>query len=195
MKRCATALTSITAPSSAFDVEIRARGLSARPKASSPAPLSRTTRSRHWPPRRSNWRTGSASRNSLARMIAGPSGASARLARQAIGAPAVSSASYWIWASGGLVSISVTSSAARNSGTTRAARKRVAHQRAAARAKLDQRTGLGRPIDGPHFRRPQAEQLAEHLRDLRRGGEVAFGPERDRASCSSRIADRRARAP
>ncbi len=80
-------------------------------------------------------------------MIAGPSGASAKLPLQAIGAPAVSSASYWIWASGGLVSISVTSSAARNSGTTRAARKASLISVPRPGPSSITRTGLGRPID------------------------------------------------
>jgi len=56
--------------------------------------------------------------------------------------------------------------------------QRIAHQSAAARAKLDHAHRIGPPHRRPHFRRPQADEFAEHLRDFRRGGEIAVGPER-----------------
>ena len=56
--------------------------------------------------------------------------------------------------------------------------QRIAHQRAPARPDLDQMDRARRTHARPHFRRPQAEKLAEHLRDFRGGGEVAARAER-----------------
>ena len=56
--------------------------------------------------------------------------------------------------------------------------KCVRHHGAAAGAEFDQ-PQQGRLADrAPHRGRPQAEQLAEHLADFRRGGEIALAPER-----------------
>ena len=56
--------------------------------------------------------------------------------------------------------------------------QRVAHQRAPARPQFDQPDGIWRAHGRPDLRRPKADQLAEHLRDLRRGGEIARRAER-----------------
>ena len=56
--------------------------------------------------------------------------------------------------------------------------QRVAHQRAAARPQLDEPDGIWRAHGRPYLRRPEADQLPEHLRDLGRRGEIARGPER-----------------
>jgi hypothetical protein len=50
--------------------------------------------------------------------------------------------------------------------------QRVGHQGAAARAGLHQQHGARAPQQAPGYRRPQAQQLAEHLADLGCGGEV-----------------------
>ena len=56
--------------------------------------------------------------------------------------------------------------------------QRVAHQRAPAGPDLDQVDGARRTHARPHLGRPQADKLAEHLRDFRGGGEVAARAER-----------------
>ena len=70
----------------------------------------------------------------------------------------------------------MTRSARRNSGrfAPRAARR---HQRAAAGAEFDQAHRVGPPHRRPGLRRPEADEFAEHLRDFRRGGEIALGAE------------------
>jgi hypothetical protein len=49
----------------------------------------------------------------------------------------------------------------------------IGHQRAATGAKLGQREGRGRALVKPALRKAQAQQFAEHLADLGRGGEIA----------------------
>ena len=51
--------------------------------------------------------------------------------------------------------------------------QRIAHQRAAPRSELDEAHWIGRAHARPHFRRPKPDQFAEHLRNLRRGREIA----------------------
>ena len=54
----------------------------------------------------------------------------------------------------------------------------VAHQRAAPGAKFDQPHRIGRAHRRPHFRRPEADQFAEHLADFGRRREIARRSER-----------------
>ena len=54
----------------------------------------------------------------------------------------------------------------------------IEHHRAATGAELDQLDTLRRPHRPPDRRCPQPDQLAEHLADLRSGGEIARGSER-----------------
>ncbi len=54
----------------------------------------------------------------------------------------------------------------------------VGQHRSAARPELDQLHGRRRSHLPPHPRRPQSEQFAEHLADLRRSDEIAGAPER-----------------
>ncbi len=49
----------------------------------------------------------------------------------------------------------------------------VAHQGAASGSEFDEPQRIGPAHHAPHLGRPKADQLAEHLRDLRGGGEVA----------------------
>ena len=55
--------------------------------------------------------------------------------------------------------------------------QQVAHQRAVARAHLDQAERRGPAHAGPGLQRPDADKLAEHLADQRRGDEIAAGPQ------------------
>ena len=57
-------------------------------------------------------------------------------------------------------------------GNLRHRAQRVGHQGAAAGAGLNQQHGRGAPQQIPGHRGPCAQQLAEHLADLRGGGEV-----------------------
>ena len=67
--------------------------------------------------------------------------------------------------------------------------QRVGHQRAAARAELDQqRPRPGRPRSSQCWTRARPDQLAEQLADLGRGDEVPGGAQRIAARCSSRAA-------
>ena len=71
-----------------------------------------------------------------------------------------------------------TSIAAKNSGAARAARKASAISAPRPGPSSTRRIGGGRADLAPDFRRPQADQFAEHLRDFRRGDEIAVGAER-----------------
>jgi hypothetical protein len=55
--------------------------------------------------------------------------------------------------------------------------QRIAHQSSIAGAELDQPQARRPAEAGPHFRRPQAQDFAEHLRDMGGGDEVTVGPE------------------
>ena len=74
--------------------------------------------------------------------------------------------------------MSQTSSAARKSGTMRAARSASLISVPRPGPSSTRRTGIGRAHARPHLGRPKADQLAEHLRDFRRGGEIARRAER-----------------
>ena len=50
--------------------------------------------------------------------------------------------------------------------------QRIADQRPAPRPQLDEANGIGRAHARPHLGGPKPDQLAEHLRNLRRGGEI-----------------------
>ena len=59
--------------------------------------------------------------------------------------------------------------------------QRVLHHGAAAGTDLDERHFIRRPHRLPHVCRPQPDQFAEHLADLRRGDEIAGRAERGAA--------------
>ena len=142
-----------------------------------------------------NWRTGSASRNSLAMTIAGPSGAcraSAPGDRRAAGQQRL----VWILRER-RARLDERHVERRRETPARCAR-RAARRSSACRGPARARSAgpdSARPIDAPHLGRPEPDQLAEHLRDFRRGGEVARARRTDRGSCNSRARDGRARAP
>ena len=85
----------------------------------------------------------------------------------------------------GLVSTRCTCAAAVKSGQDTGRAQHVGHQRAAPRSELDEAEGAGRPIACQISTIQSADQLAEHLADLGRGGEIAGRAERDRGSRSS----------
>ena len=70
--------------------------------------------------------------------------------------------------------------------------ERVAHQRPPPRTELDEHEGVGPPLVVPDLRQPQADELAEHLADLGRGGEVPRGAERvaGRVVAEARVPER-----
>ena len=73
--------------------------------------------------------------------------------------------------------------------------KDVGHQRAAAGAELDQPDGRGRAGSAPRLDQPGADDLAEHLADLRRGGEIAGRAEGIARHVVAVRRDRRGSAP
>ena len=119
-----------------------------------------------------------------------PAAAAARAAACPVASCQVApgSRSAWIARSRGEVSIRCSRSAARKVRRHAADRpQRVGHQRAAARPGFHQQHRV-RPADQlPGHRRPQPEDLAEHLADLRRRGEVA---RTDRARVIGRVGAR-----
>ena len=120
----------------------------------------------------SNCRTGSASKNSLATTSSGPSAGR----RREIVVPARrGTRSAWAARSTGLVS---TKCDRRARGRRRASP--AAHPRRACRGPGRARhSAPSRPPGAqPEVGEPDADQLAEHLADLGRGGEVALGAER-----------------
>src|SRR5829696_6351561 len=121
------------------------------PKESPPSGPSPTRRSHQPRSARTNWRTGSASKNSFATTIAGPAGACDSRSCQAIGTALPSN--------------------------PRGAQE-VPHQRAASRAELDERERARVAHKPPGLDRPKADELAEHLADLRRRDEIARRAER-----------------
>ena len=138
-----------------------------------------TRRSRQPPPRRTYCRSGSASKNSLASRIIGPPGTSASIACHAGGVAAVASVSRCRARNTGLVSTRCKRAAATNSGAIRRhVRPASAAERAASGAEFHQPNRVRRTHRPPDLDAPRADQLAEHLADLRRGGEVAGGAER-----------------
>ena len=125
---------------------------------------------------RTNWRTGSASKNSLATTTAArPATSTAAHARRSDGAAGKRALLRLAQHRARLDKVHPHRSAEIRA--TRAARRHVRHQRAAPRAELDERERAGRPI-APDLDRPQAEEFAEHLADLRRGDEIARRAER-----------------
>ena len=118
-----------------------------------------------------NWRTGSASRNSLATSNIGALGRSSIVSCQCASATARFCASRRT----GLVSTRCTS-------PPKPARahhaQRVRCQRSAARSKLDINGVARRTGACPAIGQRRADHLAEHLADLRRSGEIAVDAER-----------------
>ena len=131
---------------------------------------SATNRSIHASPRRTNCRIGSASRNSLASSSSGRSGSvSSRSCHAASGSRSACTAR-----SRGDVSIRCSRSAARNAGATRrTARSASAISVPRPGPASTSSTGSGRPSCSQVDRRPQSQDLAEHLADLGRCREVA----------------------
>ena len=125
----------------------------------------------------SNWRTGRASKNSLATSSIGPAGTSSRrlvpgrreiAERRALHGAAARS----------LISTRWRSSAAWKPGTPRVARSASAIKRAAAGPELDEAHRRRPAHRQPALGQPGAQKLAEHLRDFRRRREVAGGAHR-----------------
>ncbi len=136
---------SSTAPSGPVSGSRRS-GSPARPKASVPSSAKPTRRSHQPRSVRTYCRTGKASKNSLARTMAGPAGTSETCACQATGAPVEDRVVSCRAFSTGLVSTRRMSAASRKRGTTRAARKTSAISVPRPGPSSTRRTGSGAPM-------------------------------------------------
>ena len=137
-----------------------------------PLPSRSTSRSCQHPFTLRNWRTGKASKNSLAIQIVGPSGIVSGRSCQTASKPCA----RWRERSAGDVSTRCTSG--RNAGSSRAARSASAISTPAPRPELDH-PDIRRPSEPfPGIDAPEPDDLAEHLADLGRRDEVAAAPER-----------------
>ena len=126
-----------------------------------------------------NWLTGSASTNSFAIAIVGPSGhLFDAVDASAIGTLAFASVCSCSARNTGLISTRCTESAARNSGSACAARSASAISVPRPGPSSTRCTSRGRSHLLPHRRGPRADQLAEHLAHFRRGDEIAGRAER-----------------
>ncbi len=150
-------------------------GASAR-RSVSPSGASPTMRSAQPRAVFSNWRTGRASKNSLATSSIGPSGTSSRRACQ-VGVEIAERGS--LQSLQPLVDLDEME-IERGMEACDAARgaQRIGHQRAAAGAELDEAHRLRPAHRQPAFGQPGAQKLAEHLGDFRRRREVAGGAHR-----------------
>ena len=110
--------------------------------------------------------------------IAGPGGTSSRLLCQVTGLPLSASARAAARRARRWPRRDGRRAPAKKSGRPRGGAQGVGHQRAAPRPELDQPDARRRADLAPDFGRPQADQFAEHLRDFRRGDEIAVGAER-----------------
>jgi hypothetical protein len=153
----------------------RERVPGARARRSSRSPSAPIMRSAQPSPVRRNCRIGSASRNSLATTKRGRSGSPS--IRRAMRAMRPRAASACRARSGARPR---PDAPAGRRGTRHAPRRAqdVGHQRAPARPELGQGEGRGRALVEPGLREAEADQLAEHLADLGRGGEVAARAQR-----------------
>ena len=151
-------------------------GLS-KQKLKPPPSLSVTHRSRHAPPARTNCRTGSASTNSLAMTMSGPCGTSPMSSHQSSGAGEDRNVARCVSRRLGLVSTSAMVTRSRSPGTR--PNTRSASAISVPRPGPSSAMTAARPAHGlPDGRRPDANQLAEHLADLGRGDEVAVFADR-----------------
>ncbi len=150
-------------------------GASAR-RSVSPSGASPTMRSAQPRGVFSNWRTGRASKNSLATSSIGPSGTSSRRACQ-VGSKSASAVRCKA-CSRGLMSTRWRSSAAWKPGDAARGAQCIGHQRAAAGPQLDEAHRLRPAHRQPALGEPGAQKLAEHLGDFRRRREVAGGAHR-----------------
>ena len=133
-----------------------------------------TKRSCQRPDRRTNWRTGSASRNSLATTSSGRSaGRPASSSCQNTGRPGRAAACRSRRA--GLVSTRWIVIAAAELGHHLRRSQGVGHQRATPRAEFHHGAAAGPAEIQPMLDQGQADQLAEQLAHLRRGDEIPGG--------------------
>ena len=127
-------------------------------------------------PVRTNWRTGSASKNSLAMRRRGPAAAPrrgrARLPRRRRAPPAAPRAGA------GWSRPDAPAPPRRNAGRMRAVRRMSAISVPRPGPSSARTKGAGAPIRSQAATAQSADQLAEHLADLRRGDEVAAAAER-----------------
>ena len=147
-------------------------------KAKPPSPSLATNRSRQASPRRMNCRMGSASTNSLASTISGPSGTASSAAYQRSGAPASLRVLRCASTMTGLVSIRRHGDAVEEFRNAAPGAESVGHQSAAPRSKLGDGHARRLAHGLPHRDRPKADQLAEDLADLGRRDEVALAADR-----------------
>ena len=126
----------------------------------------------------SNWRTGRASKNSLATSSSGPSGTSSKRACQVglIGGEGLALQGVQLLVDLDEMEIDGGMEA------RHAARgaQGIGHQGAASRSKLDQPHAGWASHRQPALGQPGAQKLAEHLGDFRRRGEVAGGADGQR---------------
>ena len=137
-----------------------------------------TQRSRHTPPCRTSCRTGSASMNSLARTMSGPSGTSSIALAPLDRRERAASVACCSLAQYGARLDQSDGDAARNLGTLRQARSAsaISVPRPGPSSATIAVAGLAHRL--PDGDGPQAEKLAEDLADLRRGDEIAFSSDR-----------------
>ena len=137
-----------------------------------------TQRSCQTPPCRTICRTGSASMNSLAMTMSGPCGTSRSCRTSAAGQGSRAASARCVSRSTGLVSIRAIDMLSSNLGTLRHARSAsaISVPRPAPSSATVTTRGLAHGL--PDRCAPHADQLAEHLADLRRGDEVAVFADR-----------------
>ena len=159
-----------------------------------------TQRSRQRPPALTYWRIGKASNNSLATMSSGCSrqvgdghrARRRRLRRRRQSVACCTAAKP----RAGLDEVRCRRRARRRGSSLPQRAQHILHQGAAARPDLgERRRGSGRPARLPGADQPDADQLAEHLADLRRGDEVAGAAERLARRVVAVLRDRTGRAP